>query len=388
MGEIIYPRYVYHLIKGIKMIKEVRKEVYTCYPYVPGKSMDDVMDEYHLEHVVKLGSNENPYAPFDLSSKIMRDEVSKINTYPEKNFIKLKSILADSYNLRPEFVALGHGAGGVLDTLAKTFINSGDEIITAEQTYGLYGEISKGMGGILKLVPLTSDFKFDLLNVSKSITSKTKLIWLCNPNNPTGTVFEPDEFYSFMETLPEHVWVVLDEAYIEFAAKDKRIEVTRLIQQGKKIIKVGTLSKYYGLAGARIGYCVSQPDVITAYDTISEPFNANRIGLAGAVCVLTDDKPTADKVGNKIIEDRDNLINQLNELGCQCDISHTNFVFFSTPHKANELADKLLTQGVIVRPCAGWGFTHHIRVTIGTSEQNTIFLATLKETLALMDEGK
>jgi len=360
------------------MINEVRKEVYSCVPYAAGKSMEDVMEEYGLSSVIKLGSNENPYAPFHLSAKRMMDEVLNINNYPEKNFIRLKSILAEKYTLSSSCVGLGHGAGGVLDTLAKTFISPGDEVITAKETYGLYKEISKGMGAEVKSVPLDKQFRVDLNAMAAAVTEKTKLIWICNPNNPTGTTFEREAFYTFMDKLPASVWVVLDEAYSEFAKKDNLIDVTALINAGRKIIKVGTLSKYYGLAGGRIGFCISDPQVISAYDTISEPFNANRIGLAGAVSVLTEDLATCISYGNKIINSRESLIAELRELECECSESDTNFVFFSTAYPANDIANILLQEGVIVRPCGGWGYHHHIRVTIGTEEQNKIFIEKFK----------
>lgn len=366
------------------MINEVRKSVYNCVPYAAGKSMEDVMEEYGLAHVIKMGSNENPYAPFHLSARRMVDEVVKINNYPEKNFICLKHILAKKYGFSSDYIGLGHGAGGVLDTLAKTFINPGDEVITSVETYGLYKEISKGMGAEVKYIALNKHFTIDLTAISSAVSEKTKIIWICNPNNPTGTTIKPQEFYSFMNNLPNHVWVVLDEAYIEFAKKDNLIDVQQLIESGKKIIKVGTFSKYYGLAGGRIGFCLSHPEVISAYDTISEPFNANRIGLAGAVSVLTEDLESCVFYGNKIVDSREKLIKELRQLGCVCSESNANFVFFSTDYLANDIANDLLKEGIIVRPCAGWGYKNHIRVTIGTEEQNDIFINKFSTTLNKM----
>lgn len=366
------------------MINEVRKAVYNCVPYAAGKSMEDVMEEYGLTDVIKMGSNENPYAPFHLSAKRMIDEVVKINHYPEKNFIRLKNILAEKFGFSANQIGLGHGAGGVLDTLAKTFINPGDEVITSIETYGLYKEISKGMGAEVRFIPLDKQFTVDLSAISAAVNEKTKLIWICNPNNPTGTTIKPEDFYSFINALPEHVWVVLDEAYIEFAKQESLIDVKQLLQSGKKIIKVGTFSKYYGLAGGRIGFCISHPEVISAYDTISEPFNANRIGLAGAVSVLTEDLENCTFYGNKIIDSREKMIQQLRQLGCICADSDANFVFFSTDYLASDIANNLLKEGVIVRPCAGWGYKNHIRVTIGTEEQNTIFINKFTTTLNTM----
>ena len=356
------------------MIKGIRKEAYNCEAYVSGKSMDDVMEEYGLTHIIKLGSNENSYGPYENALKAMTSEISKLNIYPEKNFIKLKKLLGEKYGLNSSYIGIGHGAGGVLETIARTFLESGDEVLIPQQSYRLYREISKIMGANVKEISLNENYEIDPDDYTAAITEKTKLIWLCNPNNPTGSVANLEKLDRLIRCLPEKTWVVLDEAYAEFAPDKLLPDSVSYIKDHKNVLCVHTFSKYYGLAGARIGYLIADPEVITMYDTVSEPFNANRIGLAGAVTTLENDNENTKKYGQKMIADREFLNSELQKLGCHIFPSYANFVFFSTPYSAAEIGDLLLRCGVIVRPCSGWGYDHHIRVSIGTTKQNQIFL--------------
>lgn len=363
------------------MIKGVRKEAYLCERYVPGKSMDEVKEAYGLTSVVKLGSNENAYGPFEHTKLAMASEINRLNIYPEKNFIKLKNLLGEKYGLDGSYIGLGHGAGGVLETLAKTFLEAGDEVIIPKESYRLYREISKMMGAVVKEIPLDSDYSMNLDDFKVALTPKCKLIWLCNPNNPTGSLFDKEKFEELVSALPESTWIVLDEAYAEFAPNELLPNGIDCIKQHKNVICVRTFSKYYGLAGGRIGYLIADPELITCYDTVSEPFNANRIGLAGAVSIIEHDLATAKTYGDRIVADRERISEQLTEMGCVVSPSYANFVFFSTPYPATEIAEQLMRRGVIVRPCGGWGYDRHIRVTVGNTEENDIFLSELKAVL-------
>lgn len=362
--------------------KGIRKEAYDCYKYQAGKSMEDVMAEYGLTSVIKLGSNENLYGPYPSALKAMADEVGKINIYPEKNYIRLKELVGEMWGVDGEWVSLGHGAGNVLDSIAKTVLEDGDEVLLSTQSYGLYSEISKIMGAKVIDIPLNEEYTIELKDFVEKMTDKTKLIWICNPNNPTGSVIDKDTFDSFIEAMPENCWVVIDEAYADFADQDKMPDTMKYIKEGKQVILVRTFSKYYGLAGGRIGYLVANPEFINWYDTVSEPFNANRIGLAGAVALMEEEgQADAKKYGEIIKADREMINEELTKMGCTCEKTHTNFVFFSTPYEASVVAEMLLKVGVIVRPCGGWGYTNHLRVTVGTTEQNKVFLAEMKKIL-------
>ena len=359
----------------------LRDEVFEVEMYVPGKTMDEVKEAYGVDKVIKLGSNENPYGPFENTIKTMTKELKKMNIYPEANFIKLKQLLGEKFGLNEHNVTLAHGAGGAIETLAKVFITKDDEFIISKQSYGLYREVSKIMGGVTKEIPLTEDYTIDIDGLVSMINEKTKMIWLCNPNNPTGTMIAKEDIDKLISALPETGWLILDEAYIEFSDEDKIPDGTQYIKDGKNVVIVRTFSKFYGLAGARMGYIVANKDLITAFDTVAEPFNASRIALCSGISVLTDDYEAVCQGGEKIKSERSRVSKELEELGLNPVKSETNFIFFSTPFNANEIAEYMIRKGVVIRPCGGWGYKNHIRVTVGTKEEMDIFLEVLKGAL-------
>lgn len=403
------------------MIKGIRREAYDCEAYVSGRSMDEVKEAYGLSQVIKLSSNENPYAPYEKCKEAMISEISRINVYPEKNYKKLKMLLGEKFGVGKDSISLGHGAGSVLEEIAKTFLEEGDEVLVPRQSYRLYREISKIMGAKVIEISLDENFSINPADFIAAITSKTKLIWICNPNNPTGTVIQKEKFENFIESLPEHIWMVIDEAYAEFADKEELPDMISYVQNRKNVIIVRTFSKYYGLAGARLGYLIAHPEVIKMYDTVSEPFNANRIALAGAVTLIEEEYDTCRKYGELLIRDRERLNEALIKMGCTPTPSAGNFVFFrirqdaiyqddicqdticqdnirqntigqntigqdticqdDVRQNAMEISDILMHRGVIVRPCNGWGYPQHLRVSVGTTEQNQIFLRELHAAL-------
>ena len=364
-------------------INGARKEVYNAEAYVSGKSMEDVKKEFNLTRVIKLGSNENPYAPFPNALKAMIEELPLIGVYPETNFIKLKGILGKKFNLTSEYIGLGHGGGGVLETIARLFIESGDEVIVPTQSYRLYREISKLMGGVVREVSLDENFTISIENVIKTINPKTKLVWMCNPNNPTGTIVKKEDIDRLIDSLPKNAWLVLDEAYAEFSNKDELPDAIEYIKNNKRVLSVRTFSKYYGLAGARIGYVIASPNVINGFDTVSEPFNANRIALAGAIQCLTSDKENCDNAAKLLIEERERVSKELEKEDLKVVKSYSNFIFFKVPCDADQLGLFLLKRGIIVRPCGGWGYNNYIRVTVGKREEMDEFLEGLKEGLEI-----
>jgi histidinol-phosphate aminotransferase len=364
-------------------VKGLRPEVLSMDPYEPGKTIEEVRRDLGLENIIKLGSNENPYAPFPGALEAMRAEVENTNRYPDIAFEEIKGLLADIHSVAPENIAISHGAEGMLQAMVKCFIETGDEVLLPSVTYALYRELSKLMGARIVDVPLR-DFTVDLESAASAVTDRTKLVWLCNPNNPTGTIIEPHLLDRLFERLPETAWVVLDEAYAEFTSKELLPDRARLIAQRKNIVSIRTFSKAYGLAGARLGYAIARNEVVTAIDTVSEPFNANRLGIAAGVAVLTRDREACERARLMIVADRKKISIQLEKMGLSVVPSHTNFVFFETPFSAAGVSDDLLKQGVIVRPCGGCGYDRAIRVTVGTGEENDIFLEALAKTINRM----
>lgn len=369
-------------------IEGARKEVYFAEAYSSGKSMEDVKKEYNLTKVIKLGSNENPYAPFPNAIKAMSQELLKIGMYPEANFIKLRETLGKKFNLTSEYIGLGHGGGGVLETIARLFIESGDEVIVPTQSYRLYREISKLMGGVVREVSLDDTYTISIENIIKTINPKTKLVWMCNPNNPTGTIIKKQDIDRILDSLPKKGWLILDEAYAEFSSKDDLPDTIEYIKNNKHVLSVRTFSKYYGLAGARIGYVIASPNVINGFDTVSEPFNANRIALAGAIECLTTDKDNCENAAKLLIEERERVTKELEKQNLEVVKSYSNFIFFKVPCEASDLGLFLLKRGIIVRPCGGWGYANHIRVTLGKREEMDQFLEGLKEGLKIFNSKK
>lgn len=241
------------------------------------------------------------------------------------------------------------------------------------------------MGAKVVNIPMNG-YSTDMKGIANAVTDRTKLVWVCNPNNPTGTVIDPESLEKFFMALPEDAWVVLDEAYAEFASPEELPDRARLISEGKNLVSVRTFSKAYGLAGARLGYGMAREKVVTAIDTVSEPFNANRLGIAAGVAVLTRDREACERARALILTERERVSQHLQAMGMSVVPSRTNFIFFDTPFHAENLAEELLYRGVIVRPCGGWGYQGAIRVTVGTEEENDIFLAALKETVETMRE--
>jgi len=363
------------------MIKGVRNEIKNVNPYIAGKTIDEVRAIYNLKEIIKLGSNENAYGPFEHAKKAMINEIGNVFMYPDKTYEELKSILADQYKVEANQLAIAHGAGGMLETLARTFIAKGDEVIIPEQTYGLYFEITKLMGGTVITVPLDENYCIPVDEMIKKINDKTKIIWLCNPNNPTGTVVDKEAFNRLLAALKPHTWLVLDEAYAEFAEQNALPDAIKKISEGHNLIVVRTFSKAYALAGVRIGYAIANKDMIKLIDTVAEPFNANRVGLVGAIASLKEDQKEYQTSLNAIIKDRKMLSEALSKFNFKGIHSHANFIFCETPYNAEELSERLLKKGIIIRPCGGWGYPNAIRISVSTTYENQKFLETLEKVL-------
>lgn len=369
------------------MIQGIRRDAYRATRYVPGKTTDAVIRDYGIRRVVKLGSNENNYAPFPGVLRVMEQELRRANVYPEKNYVRLQELLGDKLGLSRRWIGLGHGAGNVLDTIAKTFLEDGDEVIIPQPSYGLYKDISWVMGAKVVFTGIHADFTLDVDAIAAAVTPRTKLIWLCNPNNPTGTVADRKKLEQLICGLSPATWVVMDEAYREFADPALMPDTIRYVRGGFNVLCVRTFSKYYGLAGQRIGYVAANPEFISFYDTVSEPFNANRAGLAGAVELLETNCAEADKYLALMLADRERVAAAVRALGCTPVKSHSNFLFIGLPFPAAHVNELLLRRGVITRPCDGWGYPDHLRVSIGTTAENDVFLQALGEALAELREG-
>lgn len=367
------------------LIPGVRPTIVDVHPYVAGKTIEQVKRELGLTDVVKLGSNENPYAPFPTALQAMQEALALIHTYPENSFVELRRRIGSVYGLSGDHVAIAHGAGGMLETIARAFIQPGDEVVMLQQSYGLYREISRFMGAEVREVALNDAHRADIRDIVAAVTERTKIVWLCNPNNPTGTVIETTDLSPILDALPPQGWLVVDEAYAEFSDSTVLPDTRTPLDAGKNIMVIRTFSKAYGLAGARLGYALAAPATITAIDTVAEPFNANRVGIAGATAVLGEGLPEAQEAIHKIRAGRDHLASQVATTGSLVTPTETNFVFFELPcsetRSADTVVEALLHRGVIVRSGSAWGYPRHLRVTVGTDAENEVFLRNYREVL-------
>ncbi|MBS3968490.1 MAG: histidinol-phosphate transaminase [Clostridia bacterium] len=357
-----------------------RPAVFKLFDYIAGKTIEEVKRELGLDNIVKLASNENPFGPSPRALKAVTEELTNINMYPEKSFLDLKKILAEYNGVSPKNIVVGHGSETIIQLIPQLYLNPGEEVITADKTYGRYEEASKLMDGIIKYVPL-KDYRYDLQGIMDMISPRTKIIWLCNPNNPTGTIVKRYEVEAFLGNIPEKIAVVFDQAYFEYVDDPDYANGLDYVKESyENVIVLRTFSKAHGLAGLRLGYGIAHERICQMLDRIKEPFNLNRLSIAAGPASLSDEQwlskcVTENKMG------REYLFKELTALGCHVVASQTNFILFDVKEDCDMLFKRLLARGVIIRPASAWGLDTFIRVTVGTMQENKRFIETLKEEL-------
>jgi len=353
-----------------------RPAVLTLVEYVAGMTVEEVQRELGLSDIVKLASNENPWGPSPRVLEAIVATLPKLATYPEKSFFDLKNVLAEANGVVPENIFVGHGTEALIQLIPQLYVSPGDEVVLTDVTFGRYEEASKLMGASLVRVPLL-DLRFDLEAMAAAVTPRTRIVWVCNPNNPTGTFVRRDEVAAFLEAVPREVAVVFDQAYLEFADDPDYPDGLEFFKAGcDNVIVLRTFSKAYGLAGLRLGYGIAAPAVRQLLDTIKEPFNLNRLSVAAGPVALAD-TAWRERCVEENRRGRELLVAELARMGFDPVPSQTNFVFVDVRQDADALFERLLRRGVIVRPASGWGLPTCMRVTVGTPEQNRRFLEAL-----------
>jgi histidinol-phosphate aminotransferase len=358
-----------------------RESVLTIKPYQPGKPIEEVARELNMpeEDIIKMASNENPLGASPLGIQAIKDNAGKVNMYPDGGCYYLKQDLAEHLGVKPENLILGNGSNEVLQIIADTYIKPEDEVIYAEQSFVVYTLATLVVGATAATVPL-KDYTHDLEAMADKINDKTKVIFIANPNNPTGTMIASDQVEKFMEKVPDDVIVVFDEAYYEYVERDDFPQTLKYVHDGRAVITLRTFSKIYGLAGLRIGYGISAPDIIEVLNKVRQPFNVNLISQAAARASLKD-KDHVTKSVNVNREGKKYLYEELGRLDLDYVPSEANFILVHLDRPGAEVMEKLLREGVIVRPMTGYKFPDSIRVTIGTMEHNKRFIASLEKVL-------
>lgn len=354
--------------------------------YQPGKPIEDVKRELGLTEVIKLASNENPFGSSPKALEAINGELSNISLYPDGGAVSLTQELARGLGVQPNQIIFGAGSDEVILMMARAYFVPGDETVMASHTFPQYKHNAQIEGAVCIEVPLTTDGKHDLPAMLARINDKTKIVWICNPNNPTGTMLTHDEVEAFLKAAPSHVLVALDEAYCEYNTTDVYPDGLKLLQQYRNLVLLRTFSKIFGLASLRIGYGIGHADVIHTINQVREPFNTSRFGQAAALASLGD-QAFIDECRRLNAEGLVQLTARFDELGLSYYESHANFVMVDTRRPAKEVFDGLLRRGIIVRGGHALDFPTKIRVTIGSKEQNDKFLAALEAVLAEIPEA-
>ena len=348
-------------------------------PYVPGKPIEEVERELGLSNVIKMASNENPLGPSPLALEAVKGYLPRLSLYPDGNCYYLKRALAERYNLQEQNIVVGNGADELITLLGATYLNPGDEIIMAQPSFSEYDFSARLMDAVPVYVPC-KDFRHDLKAMAAAVTEKTKIIYVCNPNNPTGTIVSHKELEDFLTELPSNILVVLDEAYNEYVGDPSYPRSLEFLKWGFNVLILRTFSKIYGLAGLRVGYGLADEPVIRDINTVREPFNVNSVAQVAARAALND-KEHLEAVLRVNSIGKEYLAGEFTRMGLFYLPTEANFIFVEVGVDSRELFQKLLHKGFIVRTGDIFGYPQFIRVSIATEEQNRRFIKALEECL-------
>lgn len=349
-------------------------------PYVPGKSIEEIKRTYGLSRVIKLASNENPLGPSPKALEEVKKSLSGSHLYPDGG-LRLRTVLAERFGLKLENVIAGAGSEGIMSNIIRTFLADKDEVLTAAHTFLGFMVLARSRGVKINTVPLSGDWRFDLAALAEKINERTKIVYLANPNNPTGTIFSRTEFEAFLKRIPERLLVILDEAYFEFAGENRNYPDS-MAYRHDNVITLRTFSKAYGLAGFRIGYGFAHGELIKNLLKVKLPFEPSHSAQAAGLGAL-EDSEFLEKTLENNRKGRKFLFETLTELGFAVISSDANFVLVLFPNSemVQNLFQTLLTNGIIVRPQEASDLPQGIRISVGTEEENQILIEALEKIL-------
>lgn len=358
-----------------------RPSVTGLQPYQPGKPVEDVQRELGLSRVIKLASNEGPFGPFPAALEAMDRAARELNRYPDGGAYRLHAALAERHGVAYEEICVGAGADGCIDMLSQAVLDPGDEIVCGWPSFPSYVIYARKQAAGTTLVPL-ADLRYDLDALLDAVTPRTKLVYICHPNNPTGTTNTAGELDAYFERVPEHVLTVLDQAYFEYIDRaDYPDAVERYLKAGRRIVVLRTFSKIYGLAGLRVGYAVGPRNCLTAMAKVRRPFDVTTTAQVAAIASLDD----PDEIARRRSVNADGL-RRLDEIcrahGFDPAPAVGNFVYVETGADGTDLFERLLREGIIVRPLAGFGSPNAIRISVGQPEELDELEAVLGRVLA------
>ncbi len=355
-----------------------RRAVRQCahlHPYIPGKPVEQLLEEKGLASAIKLASNENPYGPPPKAIEAIREYASDVHRYPDGDAGDLKEALAEKHGVKPDNILLGNGSNEVLELIIRTFAGPGNEVVYSEHAFIVYALASLAAGASGIAVAEEDGLSHDLNAMAQTVTDRTRVICMANPNNPTGTLHDLTAIQLFLDLLPRNIIVILDEAYYEYTSAITGDSIGRLSHPG--LITCRTFSKAYGLAGLRVGYAVGNADIIALANRFREPFNVNMLAQKAAIAALDDVDWVLDKVAITLNE-RTTLETFLAKHHLLGGESYGNFVLLRHPLSMDVL-QMLENKGIIPRPLAPYGMPEHLRITVGTADENKRFTAEIHE---------
>ena len=359
--------------KQIKKDFPIRHSVEGLAPYLSDKPDD-------RETRARLCFNENLYGPSPAAVKAIVQSALTVHYYPDPSGWELRAALSEKHGIPPEQIILGNGADGLISLISNTFLNPGEEVLYCEPTFPIYYSAALIAMGRPKGIPLDPAYRFDLTGLAEAVTPKTRLVYVCNPNNPTGSILPPREIETFLKKLPEGVLVILDEAYVDFMDEDAVPPVLDWIETGYPVLSLRTFSKAYGLAGMRVGYALASQEVIQTLYKTREPFCVSTLAVKAAVGALSDVQHYR-KVTEGIRSERERLQGEIKKRGLDFIPSQANFIFIDFKMEAQTICERLAEYGILIRCSGSWRYPTWARVSIGTPEANQMFLRALDAVL-------
>ncbi len=362
-----------------KIPMEPKASVKNLIPYVPGKPVEELERELGIRGAAKMASNENPLGPSPLAKKALAEHISKVNLYPDADCFELRRKLSEKLGVPEDTIIIGNGSNEVIEIVARTFLEPGDEAIYGRHAFIVYPIITQSLG-CSHVVSRMPDLTHDLEDMLSLVTEKTKIIYIANPNNPTGTMVRRDEFEWFLERVPENVIILVDEAYFEYVDDPEYPDTLRYHSVRESLVTVRTFSKIYGLAGLRVGYGVASSDAVSYMNRVREPFNVNSAAQAAA-CAALDDERHVNRSRKLNREGKEYFREKLTELGVGYTESHANFFLVDLEADPMPVYEALLRDGVITRPVGAYGLKTHLRVSFGLARENERFIESLRRIL-------
>jgi histidinol-phosphate aminotransferase len=349
-------------------------------PYVPGKPLSELERELGITHSIKLASNENPLGASPRVAEAIVAALPEIARYPDGGGFELRQALAKKHRIAPDRITLGNGSNDVLDMVARVFLKPGCESLFSQYAFAVYPICSQAVGATLVIAP-AKDYAHDLEAMRERVGADTRVVWIANPNNPTGTWLGRDALHAFISDLPSQVIVVVDEAYTEYVQEDDYPDASQWLERFPNLIVTRTFSKAYGLASLRLGYALSHPDIADLLNRVRQPFNANSLSQVAALAALEDEafidaSLAANRAGMQ------QLMEGVERLGLSFIPSVGNFLTVDFAREAAAIDRALLQRGCITRPLANYGMPNHLRITIGLEAENERLLNALGEVLS------